>query len=95
MDELSELEKTAKEIALAAKFISAHCDLSLAPHVSFTPQGPDASVLRNAPVSVRKARQTLLSAAMRIQQLAMDPTEYLPYLTAQVSASGELRYMRV
>jgi 6-hydroxytryprostatin B O-methyltransferase len=84
MENLSELERIAKDITSAAKFITAHCDLNFVPHVSLAPDGPDSSVLRKAPVNVQKARQTLISAAMKIQQLATEPTEYLPSLAAQV-----------
>ncbi|KAH8892339.1 hypothetical protein GQ53DRAFT_719356 [Thozetella sp. PMI_491] len=93
MEDLSELERIAKDITSAAKFITAHCDLNFVPHVSLAPDGPDSSVLRKAPVNVQKARQTLISAAMKIQQLATEPTEYLPSLAAQHQVQTSIRWL--
>ncbi|KAJ4422984.1 hypothetical protein N0V82_002378 [Gnomoniopsis sp. IMI 355080] len=83
VSELSALDQAAHEASAAAKFISSYCELSGIPNPAFGPEGPDATPLRDAPVAVRDARQRLLGAALKLQQLATDPAEHLSWLSCQ------------
>ncbi len=78
------LEAYAKEICSAAKIISGYCASENIPHPSFDPQAPSITIPSEAPQNVQRARQTIITNASKIQQLATEPSEYLPNLAIHV-----------
>lgn len=83
LEELSVLEQTAREAYTAAKYISAYCDLQGIKGPSLGASGDGAGCIRDAPHEVQVARQRLQSAALKLQHLAEDPTEYLAWHSVQ------------
>jgi 6-hydroxytryprostatin B O-methyltransferase len=79
------LEAYAEEICTAAKIISAYCVENGLPHPSFGAQAPSVTLPSTAPQNVLIARQTIQMASLKIQQLATEPNEYLPYQAVHVS----------
>ena len=79
------LEVYAEEICSAAKLISGFCSLEGYPQPSFDPQAPSVTLPPDTPLNVQQARQKIIDSSSRIQQLATEPSEYLPNLAVQVS----------
>lgn len=79
------LEAYAEEICSSAKLISGYCSLEGHSHPSFDPQAPSVTLPPDAPLNVQQARQKIIDSSSRIQQLATEPSEYLPNLAVQVS----------
>ena len=78
------LEAYAEDICSAAKAISGWCVLEGIPQPSFDPQAPAITIPPTAPQSVLNARQQLITASTKVQQLATEPSEYLPNLATHV-----------
>ena len=85
------LEAYAQEICSSAKLISGYCSVTGYSHPSFDPQAPSVTLPPNAPLNVQQARQKIIDNASRIQQLATEPSEYLPNLAVQVSLALSLQ----
>lgn len=86
------LETYAEEICSAAKAISGWCLLEGLPQPSFDPQAPSVTLPPTAPQNVLNARQQLINASTKVQQLATEPSEYLPSLATHVSCLNFLGY---
>lgn len=84
------LESYAEQICTSAKIISAYCAESGYPHPSFDPQAPSITLPSTAPQNVLLARQHMITTALKIQQLGVEPSEYLPHLAIHVSSSIRL-----
>jgi len=79
------LEELANEISAAARLMSAYSWVSEKPQAAFGPEAPTIVIAPNAPQKVLKAQQSLIQAAAKIQQLAAEPSEYIPNLQVHVS----------
>ncbi|KZF26356.1 S-adenosyl-L-methionine-dependent methyltransferase [Xylona heveae TC161] len=90
---LSPLESFAQQICVASKIISAYCQSSGYPHPSFDTEAPSITIPSSAPQYILSARQTLVEAALKIQQLATEPSDYLPRLTIQYQHLSCLRWL--
>ncbi|GIJ86455.1 hypothetical protein Asppvi_005344 [Aspergillus pseudoviridinutans] len=76
------LEVFADQISAAAKVITAFCASTGHPHPSFDDtrlNGLDTLPL-SAPAEVQEARQVILESAYRLQQLIIEPNQYLARL---------------
>ncbi|EMD00436.1 hypothetical protein BAUCODRAFT_566140 [Baudoinia panamericana UAMH 10762] len=82
-ENLAPLELLANDISGAAKIIEGYCVLEHEAHPTGDATAPAVTIPSSAPRYVREARQRLLSAAKAIQQIAAEPTEYLPTLAVQ------------
>lgn len=78
------LEQLAEEISAAAKLLSAYSLVADAPPATFGPNSPAVIVAPNAPQNVLKAQEQLIQAAVKIQQLATEPSEYIPNIQVHV-----------
>jgi hypothetical protein len=79
------LEELANEISAAARLMSAYSWVSEKPQAAFGPEAPTIVIAPDAPPKVLKAQQSLIQAAAKIQQLAAEPSEYIPNLQVHVS----------
>lgn len=86
---LSSLQQYAKEAAAAADVISNYCSMQGLPQPSFDASAPSINIPDTAPVAVHDARQSLIASAVRLQQLATEPAEYLPNIQIHVSVNLE------
>src|SRR5436853_1352055 len=84
------LETYAEQICKSAKIISAYCVEIGYPQPSFDPQAPTITLPPSAPQNVLSARQMMITAAFKVQQLAAEPREYLPNLAIHVSCNISL-----
>lgn len=84
---LTPLETFAQAISASAKTIATYCRDSGHPQLSDdNSSGLTGDVLPpSAPQAVTAARQTILEASYRLQQLVTEPSQYLPRLTVYVS----------
>lgn len=87
------LEVYAKEICAAAKIISAYCLEHGLPHPSFDAQAPSVTLPSTAPPGVLRARQTIHTASLKIQQLATEPNEYLSYQAVHLQNLACIRWL--
>ncbi|KAH6654693.1 sterigmatocystin 8-O-methyltransferase [Truncatella angustata] len=71
------LETYAEKICTAAKQISTWCNENQHPQPSLGPSASSVTLPPNAPVKILTARSQLVEAAFKIQQLAIEPNEYL------------------
>lgn len=78
------LESYAQDICAAAKLIDAYCLSAGLPYPSFKPEAPQVTLPSTAPSYVLEARQKLVSSAFKIQQLATEPSEFVPQLAIHV-----------
>jgi 6-hydroxytryprostatin B O-methyltransferase len=81
------LEVFADRISAAAKVITAFCASTGHPHPSFDDtqlNGLD-TLPSSAPAEVQEARQAILESAYRLQQLIIEPNQYLARLAVYVS----------
>ena len=85
------LEAYAQEICSSAKLISGYCSVAGYSHPSFDPQAPSVTLPPDAPLNVQQARQKIIDSASRLQQLATEPSEYLPNLAVQVGLAPSLQ----
>jgi 6-hydroxytryprostatin B O-methyltransferase len=85
MCQLSPLETLASQICSSAKAVSAYCQINGHPQPSFGKEHTADILPASAPDSIRIANQTLVEAALKIQQLATEPSQYLPRLAVNVS----------
>lgn len=88
-DGLPPLQSYVEEIAVAADTISAYCTENGLPHPAFHPEAPSVTIPPTAPLSVQAARQKIVASAARIQQVVLEPAEYLPSVAIHVR-SGPL-----
>jgi hypothetical protein len=71
------IQGLAQSICINAKVVDDFCDA--------TPdRGENKSLPDDAPQNVKDAQQSILEAAVRIQQLSVDPSEYLTRQAIQV-----------
>ncbi|KAI4166339.1 MAG: hypothetical protein LQ342_000229 [Letrouitia transgressa] len=87
------LETYAEEICSAAKAISGWCLLEGLPQPSFDPQAPSVTLPPTAPQNVLNARQQLINASTKVQQLATEPSEYLPSLATHYQHLSCIRWL--
>ncbi|TAQ84671.1 hypothetical protein B7494_g7015 [Chlorociboria aeruginascens] len=62
---------------------SAYCSSNGYPNPSFDPQAPSITIPPTAPLHVLVARETILSSALKIKQLVVEPSDYLRYQAVQ------------
>ncbi|TVY85233.1 O-methyltransferase aurJ, partial [Lachnellula suecica] len=74
------LESFAQEICSSAKIIDAYCLSAGLPYPTFDPGAPSITLPSNAPTNILEARQKLIASAFKIQQLATEPSEFVPRL---------------
>lgn len=84
MERKAPLEQIATQLYTSAKAITLFCEQENHPHRSFDHIEPSALLPDNAPQAVLAAQQTINEAATRIQQLVIDPTEFLGAFQVQV-----------
>lgn len=89
----SPLEAYAHEICAAAKIISGYCTLEGSPHPSLDPEAPSITLPHDAPENVQAARERMVGAAAKIQQIATEPCEYLPNLAVQYQRISAIRWL--
>jgi 6-hydroxytryprostatin B O-methyltransferase len=77
------LESYAQDICSSAKIIDAYCLSAGIPCPSFE-EAPSITLPSNAPPNILEARQKLIGAAFKIQQLATEPSEFVPRLAIHV-----------
>ncbi|KAL8661128.1 MAG: hypothetical protein Q9202_005890 [Teloschistes flavicans] len=75
----STLESLAEQICTSSKIVSAYCLTSGHPQPSFDVEAPNVTLPSTAPQEVLAARQTIINASWKIRQLAIEPSEFLPY----------------
>ncbi|KAG0644952.1 O-methyltransferase [Hyphodiscus hymeniophilus] len=93
MCKTSPIEAYADEICSAAKIIAGYCALEKIPQPSFEPHAPSVTLPPSAPTHVLEARQRLIGAAAKIQQLATEPSEFLPGLAVQYQLTASIRWL--
>jgi len=74
------LETYAETICGAVKVIDGYCLSSNIPTPSRDIGAPTVTLPSTAPLNVLEARQSLLAASLNIQQLAREPSEFIPGL---------------
>ena len=82
---LSPIQEYAKELVSAADTITEYCASSNQPQPAFDSAISTINIPPTAPLNVQMARQTLISSAERLQQTVIEPTDYLPHLSINVS----------
>ena len=82
------LQTYSNAISSAADIITEYCTSNDLPHPSFRPDAPKVTIPLTAPLAVQDARQTLIDAATKIQQVVTEPTDYLPRLAVHVRSMG-------
>ncbi|KAI4132161.1 MAG: hypothetical protein LQ338_000827 [Usnochroma carphineum] len=73
------LEALAEQICSSTKIITAYCLTTGHPQPSFDVDAPNVTLPPSAPQEVLSARQTIINASWKIRQLAIEPSEFLPY----------------
>ncbi|KAH8585876.1 putative sterigmatocystin 8-O-methyltransferase precursor, partial [Bisporella sp. PMI_857] len=89
----SPLQTYAETICSAAKVIEGYCLSSNIPCPSFGAGGSRVTLPSTTPLNVLQARQSLLAAALRIQQLATEPSEYIPRLAIHFQNLGCIHWL--
>ncbi len=84
MEGKAPLEQLATQLYTSARAITHFCEQENHPLRSFDRIQPEALLPDNAPQSVLAAQQSINEAATRIQQLVIDPTEFLGAFQVQV-----------
>ncbi|KAH8199592.1 hypothetical protein TruAng_006242 [Truncatella angustata] len=84
------LETYTEKICTAAKQISTWCNENQHPQPSLGPSASSVTLPPNAPVKILTARSQLVEAAFKIQQLAIEPNEYLSRQAVHVWLSNLL-----
>lgn len=84
MERGAPLEQLATQLYTSARTITLFCEQENHPHRSFDRIEPATLLPDNAPQSILAAQQTINEAATRIQQLVIDPTEFLGAFQVQV-----------
>jgi 6-hydroxytryprostatin B O-methyltransferase len=90
MSQVTLLETLAEQASASATAISVYCQTNGIPQPSFSSEHAADTLPASAPESIKKANQTLIEAALKIQQLATEPSQYLPRLAVHVSAAPML-----
>ena len=78
------LERLAEELYSSAKTISIYCDLAKHPQRSFEHIEPNTLLPADAPERILRAQQSVNEAATKIQQLVVEPSEFLTGFQTQV-----------
>ena len=78
------LQTYVNEISAAAETITAYCDENALPHPAFDPEAPAITIPPTAPLDIQAARQKIIASAAMIQQVVLEPAEYLPNLAIHV-----------
>ena len=81
---VSTVQTYAKTISSAADLIAEYCTANDLPQPSLRPDAPAVTIPLSAPLAVRDARQRLVDAAIRVQQVVMEPGDYITRLAVQV-----------
>jgi 6-hydroxytryprostatin B O-methyltransferase len=81
---VSSLREYANSIIEAVEVIDSYCKSEGIPYPSFDTQAPSVTIPTSAPLTVQDARQKLIASAIRVQQLATEPANYLPSLAIHV-----------
>ena len=84
MERRAPLEHLATQLYTSARAITLFCEQGKHPHRSFDHIEPSTLLPDNAPQSILAAQQTINEAATRVQQLVIDPTEFLGAFQVQV-----------
>ncbi|KAI1153171.1 sterigmatocystin 8-O-methyltransferase [Nemania diffusa] len=74
------LEDLSFEITRNAVLVSQYLHSGGFPQPSHEADGPSSTIPRDSPQNIREARQNLIEASLKMFQLALGPTEYLPNL---------------
>ncbi len=80
----SSLGELASRLSLSAKAITLYNEEASHPANSLAETSPSNLLPPGAPQHIRSAKQDLQEAALRIQQLATDPSEFLGQHAVQV-----------
>ena len=88
------LQTYANTISSAADVITDYCTSNDLPHPSFRPDAPPITIPLTAPLAVQDARQTLIDAATKIQQVITEPADYLPRLAVHVRSISSFSMLR-
>ena len=83
----SSLEALAARISSSSKAISTFCDKNGHPYRSFARDSPTTVLPANAPEDLRATQQALIDAALEIQLLATDASEFLGRQAIQVCST--------
>lgn len=84
------LESYAQDICAAAKLIDVYCLSAGLPYPSFDQEAPSITLPSTAPINILEARQKLVASAFKIQQLATEPSEFVPRLAIHVRRPNSL-----
>lgn len=87
MEHKAPLEQLAAQLYAAAKDITLFCDQQNHPQRSFDRIEPATLLPADAPQTVLAAQQSINEAATRIQQLVVDPNDFLGRFQIQVSSA--------
>lgn len=82
------LVEFADQVADTARAIAAYCKSQGHPEPTLYPTDSEKSLdilPSSAPLDIQIARQDLIDAAKRVQQIATDPAQFLPELAVHVS----------
>lgn len=79
----SPLRAYAEQVVSAAEIIDSYCRENNLLDAAVN-SAQSISLLHSAPQDVLVARQTIINSASKLQQLAVGPYEYLPYIALQV-----------
>ena len=85
MEHKAPLEQLAAQMYAAAKNITLFCEQQNHPQRSFDRIEPTTLLPADAPQTLRAAQQSINEAATRIQQLVIDPNDFLGRFQVQVS----------
>ncbi|KAF1952598.1 S-adenosyl-L-methionine-dependent methyltransferase [Byssothecium circinans] len=82
-------EVIAKNASIVSHYLEAH----KLPQPSFNSDGPSIVVPGDAAQEIRQAQQDLISAALKLSQLAIGPSEFLPQLATGFHYISCLEYL--
>ena len=81
----SPLKAYAEHITCAVETVDSYCrENNLLDATVDSDQNISIHLPPSAPQNVLVARQTIIDSALKLQQLAVGPNEYLPYMAVQV-----------
>lgn len=79
------LEELSWDITKNASVVSQYLQAHDLPQPTLDADGPATTIPKNSPLGIQRARQNLIESSLRMFQLAVGPSEFLPNLAVGVS----------
>lgn len=90
----STMEKLSSIISANVSIVREYLHSSSYPEPSFDRESPSTTLPAAAPENIRVARQALIEASLKLQQLATGPSEFLPNLAVGVSCVSRIKVLQ-